>query len=112
MRNERTGTALGKFPVFKSKEEVEKSTKGVQMTEVSQSTLEQEMAGITSKFDQLVAKRNEEIEKGKVINQNISAISEEMVRLQGEYRVLERMKGNGKPPSPELTIPKKKPSKK
>jgi len=84
------------------------------MTEVSQSSLEKEMAGITAKFDQLAAKRNEEIEKGKVINQSVSAISEEMVRLQGEYRVLERMKGNGEPsnPSPELTIPKKRPSKK
>jgi len=78
------------------------------MTEVTKSALEQEIAGIATKFDELAAKRNEEIEKGKVINQNVSAISEEMVRLQGENRVLVRLRDNGQPDTPKLTIPKKK----
>ena len=79
------------------------------MTEVQQSTLDEQMKVVQSKFDQLAEQRSQEIEKGKAINQNITAISEEMVRLQGEYRALQGLKNNGQPKSdPQLTIPKKK----
>jgi hypothetical protein len=83
------------------------------MSEVTQSTLEEQLKVVQSKFDQLEGQRQQEIEKGKVINRNIATIAEEMVRLQGEYRVLQSLKDDGQPKQdPQLTIPKKKGSKK
>lgn len=76
--------------------------------EVLQSTLEQKISGVKAKFEQLAAQRSKEIEKGKVINQNISAFSEEMILLQGENRALVGLKDNGQPKKPDLVIPKKK----
>jgi len=79
------------------------------MTEVKQSTLDEQIKVVSDKFEQLGERRAQEIEKSKAINQNITAISEEMVRLQGEYRALDGLKGNGgRQDAPDLKIPKKK----
>lgn len=74
------------------------------MIEVKQSSLEKQGKVVESKFKELEAKRQEFIEQGKVINQNISAIAEEMLRLQGEFRALEGLKDNGAD-KPALIIP-------
>ena len=80
------------------------------MTEVKQSTLDEQLKVTETTFTELEANRQKAIEQGKLINQQITAIAEEMVRLQGEYRALQNLKDNGQPETPELTIPKKKTS--
>ena len=73
-----------------------------------QTTPSAEMLATQSKFDQLEAQRQQEIEKGKVINKNIAAISEEMLMLRGEYRYLAGKNGDKSAvKKPELIIPKK-----
>jgi len=77
--------------------------------EVQQVTLDERMAAVKSKFDELEALRQKEIENGRLINQNISKIQEEQLRLDGEYRALNGLKDNGGPKDdPKLTIPSKK----
>ena len=84
------------------------------MTEGAQINLDGEMAKVQKQFDQLRERLKVESEKQSAIQRNINTITEELVRLQGEYRVLERMKGNGQPEKkePALTIPSKKEKKK
>ena len=48
----------------------------------------EEMKVSKSKFDQLEERKQEEIEKGRIINQNIAKITEEQVMVRGEYRYL------------------------
>ena len=76
--------------------------------EVKQSTVDSKIAESRRKFDDLEKRRQEESQKMSVAQQNINAIIEEMVRLQGENRALESLKDNGQPKKPELVIPKKK----
>jgi len=77
--------------------------------EVQQVTLDERMAAVKSSFDELEALRQKEIENARLINQNISKIREEQLRLDGEYRALAGLKDNGEPKGdPKLTIPSKK----
>ena len=76
------------------------------MKSVTQTTLDERISGTKSKFDQLDARRQEEIGKRKIIDQNVSTLTTEMLGLAGEYKALAGLKDNGKPAKPELIIPK------
>jgi len=79
------------------------------MTEVTESTLDLQMETAKKKFGELETLMQQEVEKNRAISQNISRIREEMLRLDGEYRALEGLKGNGNSKDkPELKIPKAK----
>ena len=58
------------------------------MTEEQQVIPNAEMKVALSMIKQLEARKQEEIEKGKILNQNIAKITEEQVMLRGEYRYL------------------------
>lgn len=73
---------------------------------VKQTTLDERIAGVQSRFDQLESQRQQEIGKRKVIDQNISTLTTELIGLSGEHKALVGLKDNGKPAKPELVIPK------
>lgn len=78
--------------------------------EVKQSVLDSKIAGVEKKFEELAKQQQVESQKISASQQNLNAITEEMVRLQGEHRAFIALKDNGQA-KPELKIPKKKTAK-
>ena len=69
-------------------------------------------ATIESNFNSLEQQRLQLVEQRKEMDRRMSAIAEEMVRLQGEFRAVEEILGSNGKGKPDLTIPKKKKKKK
>jgi len=62
------------------------------MTEVQKSALDAKMSDVNAKFEQAKGLLKAEQDKQAEAQRNINAITEEALKLQGEYRVLEELK--------------------
>ena len=62
------------------------------MTEVQKSSLDEKMGDVNAKFEQAKGLLKAEQDKQAEAQRNINTITEEALKLQGEYRVLEELK--------------------
>ena len=77
------------------------------MTEVQKSALDEKMGDVNAKFEQAKGLLKAEQDKQAEAQRSINVITEEMLKLQGEYRALEGLKamGEGEKKEPKPTIP-------
>jgi predicted nuclease with TOPRIM domain len=77
------------------------------MASVSKDILTRKKADVQTRFEQLQSEKNKLIEQQKAIEQRVIEISQEQIRLQGEFRLIEDLSGNNKEPTPKIPSNKK-----
>jgi len=70
--------------------------------------LSAKQADVQSRFEGLDKQRQQLISQRADLDRKIASISEELVRLQGENRLIEDLSKDDKKDTPKLEIPKKK----
>jgi chromosome segregation ATPase len=65
-----------------------------------EANLKQRIKEAEDKFNELKVKREKLLEQGRILQRQISEVDQEQLRLQGEYRALQKLVNPEKPAKP------------